>query len=86
MRVIPTFDPFEHSHLRFRLTFEPTAVQQFALERGKEALGHGVVVGIAHRAHRGHHAGFAASLAEGVARVLATAIGMMDDRLRAAAA
>ena len=42
MRVIPTFDPFEHSHLRFRLSFEPTTAEQFPLERGEEALGHRV--------------------------------------------
>ena len=79
MRVVPTLDPFKHSHLGFRLSFKPTTVQKFALERGKEALGHRVVVGVAHRAHRGHYAGLAASLAKGVARVLATAIGMMDE-------
>ena len=43
MRVVPTFDPFEHGHLRFRLTFEPTTVQQFTLEGGKEALRHRIV-------------------------------------------
>lgn len=80
MRVVPTFDPFEHSHLRFSLSFEPATVRQFALERGEETLGHRIVVRIAHRSHRGHDAGFAASLAEGVARVLATAVRMMDDR------
>ncbi len=41
MKVIPTFDPFERSHLGFRLSFEPTTVQKFALERSKETLGHG---------------------------------------------
>jgi hypothetical protein len=79
MRVIPTFDPFEHSHLGFRLSFEPTAVQQFTFERGKEALGHCIVVRVAHGTHRGHDAGFSASLAKGVARVLAASIGVVDD-------
>jgi hypothetical protein len=70
MRVVPTFDPFEHGHLRFRLTFESTTVQQLTLERGKEALRHRVVVGISHRTHRRHDARFAAALAERVACVL----------------
>jgi hypothetical protein len=70
MRVVPTFDPFEHGHLRFRLTFEPTTVQQLTLERGKEALRHRIIVCISHGAHRGHDARFAATLAERVARVL----------------
>ncbi len=37
-----------------------------------------MAVCVAHRAHRGHDAGLAASLAKCIARVLATAIGMMD--------
>ena len=28
MKVIPTFDPFERRHLCFRLSLEPTKVQQ----------------------------------------------------------
>ena len=80
MRVIPTFDPFEHSHLGFRLSFEATTAEQFALERGEEALGHRVVVRIAHRSRRGHDAGFPAALAERVAGVLAALIRVMDDR------
>ena len=78
MRVIPTFDPFEHSHLGFRLSFEPTAVQQFTFERGKEALGHRIVVRVAHGTHRGHDAGFSASLAKGVARVLGGFIRLLQ--------
>src|ERR1700691_4596826 len=79
MRVLPTFNPFEYGHLSFRLTFEPTPVQQLTLERGKEALRHRVVVCIAHRTHRGHDARLAAALAERVACVLAAAIRMMND-------
>jgi hypothetical protein len=78
MRVIPTFDPLGHSHLGFRLSFEHTAVQQFTLKRGKEALGHRIVVRVAHGAHRGHDAGFPASLAEGVARVLGGFIRLLQ--------
>src|SRR5258708_4438345 len=53
MRVIPTFDPLENSHLRFGLAFESTAVQHLALERSEKALRHRVVVGIADRSHPG---------------------------------
>jgi hypothetical protein len=35
--VIPTFNPFDHSHLGFRPTLEPTTIQEFPLERGEEA-------------------------------------------------
>jgi len=43
MRVVPTFDPFEHGHLRFRLTFETPTIQQLTFERGKEALRHRII-------------------------------------------
>lgn len=33
MRVIPTFDPFEHSHFCLGLSLEPTTVEQLALEQ-----------------------------------------------------
>src|SRR5580658_2489560 len=79
MRVVPTFDPLEHRHPGFSLAMEAASAQQFALERGKEALSHGIVVGITDRSHRRHHAGFSASLAERVAGVLAPTIGVMDD-------
>ena len=52
--------------LRNRRRFE-----HFALERGEEALGHGIVIRIADGAHGGHHAGVAASFAKGGAGVLA---------------
>jgi len=80
MRVIPTFDPFEHRCL----SFEPTTVEQFALERGEKALRHRVVVRVADRSHRRHHVGFPAALSERVARVLTSAIGMVDHRRRPA--
>ena len=48
----------------------------------REALGHGVVVGIANRAHRGAQAGFSAAGAEGESGVLTSLIGMVDDGAR----
>src|SRR2546428_11413283 len=70
MRIVPTLDEFEDGHARFNLGFEAAAVEQFAFERGKEALAHRVIEAIADRAHRGSHAGFAAALAKGERSVL----------------
>ena len=80
MRVVPTFDPFKHRHLRLRLALEPTTAEQLALERREEALRHRVVVRIADRSHRGHYTGFPAALAERVAGVLAATIRVVDHR------
>ena len=52
MRVVPALDPFEHGHACFALGLEASAVEQFALERGEEALGHRVVVRIANEVSR----------------------------------
>ena len=70
MRVVPTLDPFEDRHASLGLTLEASAAEQFALERGKEALRHGIVIGITDRTHRGHDARFATALAEGITGVL----------------
>jgi hypothetical protein len=82
MRVVPTFDPGKHSHLRFRLRLEATTAEQLTLKRGEEALRHRVVVGITDRAHRRHDVRLLAALAERVARVLTAAIRVMDHVLR----
>src|ERR1700722_1008527 len=42
--VVPTFDVAEDRHPGLCLRGEPPACQQFAFERGKEALAHGVVI------------------------------------------
>ena len=49
---------------------EPSSAEQLRLQVRQEAFGHGVVVGIADRAHRRPHSGFATSFAEGHGRVL----------------
>src|SRR5262249_5736644 len=41
----------EHGASRFALGLESVPSQQLAFQRGKEALGHGVVEGVADRAH-----------------------------------
>src|SRR6266851_9891533 len=70
MEVVPALDELKHGHARFALGFEAAAVEQFAFERGKEALAHRVIEAIADRPHRGPHAGLAAALAEGDRSVL----------------
>jgi hypothetical protein len=79
MRVIPPLYELEDCHTRFALGFEAAAVEQFAFERGKEALAHDVIEAIANRAHRGSYAGLAAALAEGDRSVLAA---LVNDELR----
>ena len=71
VRIVPALQPLEDRHPRFGLAAEPSPVEHFALERGEKALGHGIVIRIADGAHGGHHAGVAASFAEGAAGVLA---------------
>src|SRR5229473_849233 len=78
MGVVPAFDELEDGHARFYLGFEAAAVEQFTFERGEETLAHRVIEAIADRAHRGPHAGLAATLAEGERSVLATLVRMMD--------
>ena len=43
MRVVPALNPFEHSHLGLGLAPEAPAIEQLTLQRGEEALGHGIV-------------------------------------------
>ena len=81
MRVVPALDPLKHRHLCFRLGLEAAATEQLSLQGREEALGHRVVVGIPHRAHRGHHSGLLATFSERVTCVLAAAVGMMDHAL-----
>ena len=51
MRVIPALDEGEYGLLRLGRAAESTALQQFALEGGKETLGQRVIEAIADRAH-----------------------------------
>src|SRR5579864_8214616 len=76
--IVEALDELEDRASRLGLRLEPAACQQLAFKRGKEALAHGVVICIANRAHRGTHAGLAATLAELDRRVLRTLVGVMD--------
>ncbi len=86
MRIVPTFDELEDRHPRLSPSLEAVAVDELAFKRCEEALGHGVVIAIPHRTHRGAHTHLPAALAEGERGVLATLIGVMDERLGAALA
>ena len=68
--VVPALDVLEDGEPRGGLRLEALAVEQLALERGEEALAHGVVVRVAHGAHRRAHAHRVAATAEGERRVL----------------
>ena len=69
-RIVKAFDELEDRVARLGLRFEPAASQQLAFQRGKETLGHRIVVGIAYTAHRRPHTRFAAAVAELDGRVL----------------
>ena len=81
MRIVPSLEPLEDGHPRLGLALKPAPVQHFSLQRGEEALGHGIVIRIAGGPHRGHHPGFAAALTERIAGVLTAAIRVVNDRL-----
>ena len=64
-RIVPSFDELEDGHAGLGVRAQAYPVDELALERGKEALAHGIVVAIANRSHGGPDAGLAASFAEG---------------------
>src|ERR671926_40625 len=76
--VVEAFNEVEDGPAGLLVIPEYRAVDQLALERGEEALTHGVVVAVAHRSHRRPHAGFATAPAELDRGVLATLIRVMD--------
>jgi hypothetical protein len=69
-QIVEALDKLEDRHLRLSVGLEATALEQFALEGGKEALGHRIVIGIAYRTHRGAHACLPAAVAEGERGIL----------------
>src|SRR5438552_7766265 len=78
-RIVPAFDEVEDGQARVGLRAEAFAIEQLTLERREEALAERVVVGVAHRAHRGPDAGLATAEPEGDRRVLAALVRVMDD-------
>src|SRR6202789_2316195 len=77
-RVVPPFNEFKDRQARLDLSFEMTAVEQFAFESGKETLAHGVVEAIAHRTHRRPHTCRLTALAKGQRSILAALVGVMN--------
>ena len=69
-RVVPALDVSEQRESRLGLRLETPSIDQFALEARKEALRHGVVVGVTDASHRWPHTELAAALTERQARVL----------------
>src|SRR5438034_7958112 len=68
--VVPAFDEVKHGEARVGLGAEAVAIEQLALERREEALTHGVIIGVAHTAHRGPDTGRVTAPPEGQRRVL----------------
>ena len=84
--VVEDLDVLEDRGPRFGRARPVGAVDQLGLQGGEEALGHGVVVAVADRAHRRRDPGLAQALAEGQARVLGAVVAVVDEvRARAAA-
>src|SRR6267142_5011636 len=78
VQVVPALDPLEHGQVRLALCLEAGAIEQLALERCEEALGHRVVVRVADAAHRRTYAELLAALPERDRRVLAALVAVMD--------
>src|SRR5437660_3433695 len=83
-RVVPAFDEVEDGAARVGLTPRALAIDDLAPELREEALAHGVLVAIAHTAHRRPDAGLATAPAEGERRVLAALIRVMNHLGRSA--
>src|SRR5690349_25073158 len=62
--IIEAFDEGERRIARLGLCLEPAASKKLALERGEEALAHGIVVCVTDRTHRGMHACVTAAVTE----------------------
>ena len=80
-RVVPSLDPGKYLQPGARLGFPLAPCDELTLQRGKEALSHGVVVSITDRAHGGAHIHLLAPVAKGYAGVLAALIAVMDHAL-----
>jgi hypothetical protein len=65
--VVKPGDPFDGGQLELASGLPDAVGDQFGLEAVDEALGHGVVIGIADRPDRSEHAVIVEDLGEGVA-------------------
>ena len=82
--IVPALDVVEDGEAGVSVTAERRAVNQLALERGEDALGHGVVVAVTDIAHGHADPEGLAAHPEGQRRVLRPVIAVMDDRHRLA--
>ena len=64
MRVVPAFDVLEYFRTGVGVRTKGTAVDEFTLQGGEEALAHRVVVAVADRAHGWPDSHFLASFSE----------------------
>ena len=78
-RIVPALDEVEDGEARLGRCREPLPIEQLALKGREEALAERVVVGIAHRAHRGPDTGLATAEPERDRCVLAALVRVMDD-------
>ena len=76
--VVPTLDPSKDLQTRLGLGLPDASVDQLTFQRGKEALCHGVVIGIPHAAHGGAHTHLLAAVAKLDAGVLTALIGVVN--------
>src|SRR6478735_9753294 len=84
-RVVVVLDVVADGVVRFGARFESAAVYELFLECREEALRDSVVVAVAGRAHAAARAVLVEHAAVLLARVLTTAVGMVDEpRLRSA--
>ena len=71
VRVVPTLNPGEYGQACLGLGFPATPYNEFTLQSSKEALGHGVVIGVPNSPHGGTNTHLPAPVAKGDAGVLA---------------
>src|ERR687893_277419 len=80
--IVEALDVLEDRTPRYVPSRPRVAVDQLPLERGNEALGHRVVVGIGHRSHRGQKTLFPEPAPELQGGVLAAPIGVVNQPSR----
>ena len=81
MGVVPAFDEIEDRPPGLVVRTQRRPVEELALERGEEALGHRVVVAVTDGPHRGSDAAVTAALAESNRGVLRALVRVMDHRM-----
>ena len=82
-RAVPTHNPAEVRQTCLSLCLPTALGNQLALQTGKETLSHGVVIGIAHRAHRRPHTHLLAHIAKGNTGVLSEFNRSVESQIQA---